>query len=135
LEFTSEVVSKTKEMSKASVGTTKEIQYSEIVTQDLVILGQSLKEGVRVTGPGDESLRDLCNECIRLGEDMLHRLRGLKVQKGDTDWKLVRKAASAMWSKKELDELSRQLASFRSQLELHVLVSVRLVSTLIKLTR
>jgi hypothetical protein len=39
----------------------------------------------------------------------------------------VRKATAAVWSKKDLDELSGQLRSLRSQLELRVLISFRQV--------
>ena len=127
VEFSSEVVSKTKEMSKSSVGTTSDIQRSEIMTRDLLNLCQTLKDGLLSTGPGKQPLQDLCNECIILGRNMARRLSRLKVQEGDPNWAVVRKAAAAVWSKKDLDELSRQLASLRSQLELHVLISFRRV--------
>jgi hypothetical protein len=130
LEFSSEVVSKTREMSKSSVGATQDIQRSEIMTRDLLGLCQTLKEGLRSTGPGIQSLQDLCNECVHLGRNIVERLGRLKVQEGDPNWTIVRKAAVAVWSKKDLDESSRQLASLRSQLELHVLISFRRVSQL-----
>ena len=57
---------------------------------------------------------------------MIQRMGRLKVQEGDTNWTVVRKAAALVWSKKEFYEVSRQLAGFQSQLELHILVSFML---------
>ena len=114
-------------MSKSSVGTTQDIQRSEVATKDLLVLCQTLKEGLLSTGPCDQSLRDLCNECINLGQNIAQRFDKLKIQQGDPSWTVMRKAVSAVWSKKELEEFSRQLAGLRSQLELHVLISFRQV--------
>lgn len=127
MEFSSEVASKTKEKCKSAAGTTQEIQRLKIITRNLLNLSQTLREGLYSTAPGYQALRDLCNECISLGEHMAQRLSRFKVQKGDTSWTVMRKAADVVWSKTELDELSHRLASFQSQLELYVLVSFRQV--------
>lgn len=134
IEFSSDVVSKTKELSNA--GTTRDIQHLETLARDLLNLSQTLNNGMHSTGPNYGSLQDLCNECIDLGENMVKRLSRLKVYEGDAVLKIVKRAAAAVWSQKELDKLSRQLANFRSQIELHVLVSFRSVSpTTRQLTR
>jgi hypothetical protein len=56
---------------------------------------------------------------------MLRRLENLKVQNGAGRRTIFGRALKSVWSQRDLDEMARQLASYRQQLELHVLVSFR----------
>lgn len=131
VDFSCKIVSKSRQLGAATRGAKIEASNSEVVTRDLLKLSEKMKEklanAVADESPSDDdqALEEICNGCIGVSETLLARLEKLKVQKGDGKWRVGLQAARSMWSEKELDELSRQLATFRSHLELRVFVSFR----------
>lgn len=131
VDFTAEVVSKTVELRNSAYGSSNEVYSAEAVTRNLVRFSEKLKDGLRNAGArgplleDDQALEDLCNACIGVSGEMLHRLEGLKVQQGDGKWKTMIQAIKTVWSQRELEDLSTQLERFRSQLQLHVFVKFK----------
>jgi hypothetical protein len=131
VDFSSKVISKAVELSRSANGTTQDASNYEIVTRDLLRLSEGLRERAAASSAerpkteADQALNDVCNGCISLSETMLEGLEGLKVQDGAGKISLFGRAVKSVWSRSELKEMALQLATYREQLELHVLVSLR----------
>lgn len=131
VDFSSKVVRKTREMSNSARATGSQFHSAEIITKDLMRLSQIMKDRLCIASENaspseeDKALEEVCNECILLSEKMLKRLSNFKVQDGDKTWRVALRAVRAVWSAKELDEMSTQLAAFRDQIELRVFVGFR----------
>jgi molecular chaperone GrpE (heat shock protein) len=131
VDFSCTVISRAKELSNSVQGATQDTLNYEIVTRDLLKVSENLKGGVATSSvdssknEADQALEEVCNGCIFLSEKMLRRLENLKVQNGAGRRTIFGRALKSVWSQRDLDEMARQLASYRQQLELHVLVSFR----------
>jgi hypothetical protein len=70
-----------------------------------------------------------------VADELLSRLQKLKVAVDAEHrvWKSFRQASKMVWSKKELDDLSARLSSFRDELQFHILISLKLVAEITKL--
>jgi len=127
VDFSSKVISKTRELSKSTYGAAEEEYNVEIVTGDLLKLSQDLRDG-RASGSDDkddQKLEALCDGCISLSEKLIARFQKLKVRPGMGKVHVLGQAIKTVWSRKELDQLIEQLEGYRRQLELHVFVSFR----------
>jgi hypothetical protein len=131
VDFSWKVIWKAVELSGSVNGTTQNAFNYEIVTRDLLTLSESLRVGVvassleRSKTEADQTLEDVCKGCISLSERMLKSLEGLKVQAGAGKRRLFCRAVKSVWSQEELKDMASQLATYREQIELHVLVSLR----------
>jgi len=47
------------------------------------------------------------------------------------EWESMRKALRSLWSKEKIQEIEKRLASFREELNLHIVVDLRCVNRLI----
>lgn len=133
MDFNGKIISKVKDLKSSVGGSSHELFNSEIAAQDLLLLSQQLKNGTRSQGAGrlsaDQVLEDLCDRCITLSQNMLGRLMSLKITHGNGNLKIVQQALRAVWSEKEIEGMSAQLAEFRSQLQLRVFTSFKSVSS------
>jgi hypothetical protein len=133
VDFSCTVISRSKELSNSVHGTTQYTLNYEIVTRDLLKVSENLQDGVATASvdssknEADQALEDICNGCIFLSEKMLRRLEYLKVQNDAGRRTIFGRALKSVWSQRELEEMARQLATYRQQLELHVLLSFRWV--------
>jgi hypothetical protein len=130
VDFSSKVISKTRELIKSSHGTTQEAYNAEIVIRDLLRLSEQLKDGLQAVSAGplpdeDETLKELCSGCIDLSGTMIRRLEKLKLGEGAGKRRAFLHALKGVWSQKELESEEAQLATYRSQLEFRVLTSFR----------
>lgn len=71
------------------------------------------------------ALRELCEECRNVAEQLIDRLDGLKVEGKHRVWKSFKHAIKAAWAQREVDELSYRLSGFRKSLNDHVLAELR----------
>lgn len=129
VDFSSKLVSKGHHIYTSANGALSENLDLEAVTVDLSHLTARLKgyEGCTCPTKDQQDLLNLASSCDFLADQLMERLEKLKVDKDakHRKWKSFRQALKAVWSKKELDDMATSLASFRSQLELHILVSLR----------
>jgi len=131
VDFTSKVISKTKELRNATHGASNTFSSIEIVTTDLHTLSEKLASGVqKIAEAGQQSeneraLGELSSRCIRLSEKLINRMKDYNAQKGDGGLKVIFKATKAVWSRKELDDLTIELDQFRNQLQLRVFLSFK----------
>jgi hypothetical protein len=130
VDFSGKIISKTRELTKSSHGTTQEAYNAEIVIRDLLRHSEQLKDGVRAARAtphteDDKALEDLCNGCISLSERIIKRLEKLKLGEGAGKRQAFLHALKAVWSQKELESEEAQLATYRSRLEFRVLTSFK----------
>ncbi|KAE9375911.1 hypothetical protein N431DRAFT_481115 [Stipitochalara longipes BDJ] len=73
----------------------------------------------------EQALRELCDACNTVAQEMVERLEGFKVDGKHRIFKSVWQALKSIWSEKEANDLVRRLSMFRESLELHILVELR----------
>jgi hypothetical protein len=68
----------------------------------------------------------LCDEAVKVAEELVNRLEKLKVKDGKLrTWHSLQHAVEAAWSRKELVDLKNQLLGLKNALETRVLFSIR----------
>lgn len=73
----------------------------------------------------EQALLDISTSCREVGEDLLKRLSGLKLQGTRTEWKSLQQATKAAISEKDLKTMVERLLLFKETVETHVLVGIR----------
>jgi hypothetical protein len=107
----------------------------ETIVKDLVQRNDQLSKSASTLSygqclPRDEDLRQLCGKCNRVAKDLIIALERLKVGQGNKIWASFIQALRTMWSEAEIELLRKNLDSFRQQISMYVLVSVRYVKLL-----
>jgi molecular chaperone GrpE (heat shock protein) len=130
VDFSSKIISNTRELARSSHGTTQEAYNAEVVIRDLLKLSEQLKDGIQASSvtpqtEDEKALEELCNGCIRLSERMIKRLEKLKIEEGAGKRQAFLRALKGVWSQKDLESEEAQLATYRSQLEFRVLTSFK----------
>src|SRR5579859_2947196 len=133
VDFSRKIVCKSKELYGSTCGITEEYLGSQTVTLRLKELTEALKKSPSSTAAIRNSprLHQICAECDYVSEHLLEKLHQLKVPDCPTHrrCKSFRQALKSVWSKTEIDEMARRLASLRSELDTEVLVCMRLMNT------
>jgi hypothetical protein len=128
VDFSSKIVSKGYHLYKSADGALPELGY---VIRDLKSLNARLQypEISSCLTRDEQSLEDLSSQCSTIATELLGRLEKLSVEQNGRNrkWKSFRQALKSVWSKEALDEMKTTLSGYRSQLELHVLLSLRYV--------
>ncbi|XMA20696.1 hypothetical protein WAI453_013487 [Rhynchosporium graminicola] len=150
IDFSSRIVSNCRGIYKSVDGALPEHQELELVTEDVLRLSKKLrnqrseKPGTFGLEPGksrrefsDEHSRTLEQEiahkalsdmCISVSEELLLRLAKHKFtggSSGQRKWKSFREALETVWSKKDLDALASRLDQLKTEISLHILVTLK----------
>jgi len=130
VDFSSSIVSRTRELTKSAYRTTQEAYNAEILIRDLVRITEQVKNGAKTASASslaeeDKALENLCGGCIILSKRMIKRLEKLKLEEGAGKRQAFLHALKSVWSQRELESEESQLAIYRSQLEFRVLTSFR----------
>jgi hypothetical protein len=131
VDFSGKLISKSTELYRCSEGALAEHLDIEMATNHLVLLNSKLKEAA--TSTGDGALESLCISCGAAADNLLATLDKVKVRDKQHKWKSIRKALRSVWSKEEIEDLERRLATFREELNFHVVVDLRSVRMLLRI--
>ncbi|OCL11281.1 hypothetical protein AOQ84DRAFT_272155, partial [Glonium stellatum] len=124
VDFTSKLVSKAREIHQS--GSTVEHDELEHVTRDLGDVSDRIQHfDTQPLSTLKQSLKALAKQCNELATKFLSTLSNLKAEDRQTHWKSFRQALKAAWGKAELEDVATRLRSYRGQLSLHILVSLR----------
>jgi hypothetical protein len=123
VDFSGKLISKSTELYRSSEGALAEHIDIETATNHLVLLNRKLKDAASTTGDGP--LESLCISCGAAADNLLTALDKVKLKDKQHKWKSIRKALRSVWSKEEIEDLERQLARFREELNFHVVVDLR----------
>lgn len=133
VDFGIRVVSKGYKLCRSVEGCLPEDLDLEVVTSDLLVLQTKLVDaqpGANVTYKELEEFRSfepLIKRSSDLAEQLLTKLNAAKAQGRFRKWNSLRQAVKSVWSKKEVDDMAERLQSFKSELQLKLLVSLRQV--------
>jgi hypothetical protein len=128
VDFSGELIAKSTELYRSTEGALAENIDIETATNHLVLLNSKLKNAATATG--DSALESLCKSCNTAAEKLLAALDKVKVNGEQQKWKSMRKALRSVWSKEEIGELERRLSKFREELNSHIVVDLRYVDKL-----
>jgi hypothetical protein len=131
VDFSGKLISKSTELYRSSEGALAEHIDIETATNHLVLLNGKLKDVATTTGDG--ALESLCISCGTTADNLLAALDKVKVKDKQHKWKSIRKALRGVWSKEEIEDLERRLATFRKELTFHVVVDLRSVRMLLRI--
>lgn len=124
VDFSNKILSKTKKFYRSADGTLEENNNAELAAKRLVELSTALQTTAGFSN-GDETLQKICKECNEMAEELLKALEELKVNGTNSKWKSVRKALKSVCRKEEIDGIQNRLASFREEMNLHIVVDLR----------
>lgn len=132
VDFGGKLISKSTELYRSSEGALAEHIDIETAINHLVLLNSKLKDVATTTGDG--ALESLCISCATTADNLLAALDKVKVKDKQHKWKSIRKALRSVWSKEEIGDLERRLATFREELTFHVVVDLRSVRMLLRIS-
>jgi hypothetical protein len=133
VQFGTQIISKFREIHKSTSGATIENWDFENVCRDFQYLNSKLKHSLRGGQPGcltedEHALYIVCEQCMAISDELVTRLNKLKVQgQGQRGWRSFQQALKSVWGKKELDVLAERLSTYRSKMDLHLLLSLKYV--------
>jgi hypothetical protein len=132
IDFASKIVSKAKNIHGSAEGALRENTETETVTirlQEMADQLENLDLSSTTHGLDDNERRlgEICSECSQITKQLVKRLGGLKVPREthNRKWKSFRQALKSVWSKREIDDMATKLDGLRSELDTHILVSLR----------
>jgi hypothetical protein len=145
VDFGTKILMKTRQIISSAAGATTVNAELELLTQDLVKLivklGRPLRKSDARGGESEDeqALENLCDECRKVANELLHHLNGLKVTKKKANgkgpvWESLAKALKSAWTADEVESLMRRLSMFRQSIDTHILASIRFVSVTIFVT-
>lgn len=131
VDFSARLVSEGQKIYRSAEGTLAENEEAETVTQDLNRLSdnlrRSLKDG-RTTdslSEDDQSLINLCEKCEVVAGELLEKLNKVKISGKHRKWKSAFQALKNVSSRDDLEQLAARLETYRSEITLHSVVSIR----------
>jgi len=139
VDFSGKLLSNAVELYRSPVGTLAAHHELELVTNDLQALISKLRQSFHSgDGPPSEenvsrrrSFEILCDEAVKVAEQIVNRLEKLKVKDGKLrKWHSLQNAVDTAWSRKEIVDLKNQLQGLKDALETRVLFSIRSVHAL-----
>jgi hypothetical protein len=131
VDYGTRVISKAREIYASADGTLSANSEIEEATTRLQVLSNSLRpEGGLPLGPLDEAdtaLDNICKECIQVSRELVCTFEKLKLPKSykHKKWESFRRSFKGVWGKEKTKEVVERLARLRSELDTHVLVSVK----------
>jgi hypothetical protein len=127
IDFTGELLTKSVQIYRSSDGALHENSAIQLATDHLLLLQREVEH--RASSTADTALQSLCKAVTSAAADLLAALEKLKVYGSPGKWKSIRKGLQSVWDKEEVRRLEHRLATFREELNLHVVVKIRYIST------
>jgi hypothetical protein len=131
IDFSCRIITASVQLHRSEHGALKVNEVLEVVTSDLVKLTTKLHRLDRASGSvseDEQALINLCDSCNTVADELLSRLKTLKVQGRHRKWESLRQAIKTVWAEEELSALGRKLITFKQSLELRILVDIRYVN-------
>lgn len=131
VDFSVKILSTTNKLYNSASGNLPAHEELEYVTTDISRLATKLSQPLRDKGvPAASSqpradLEDICTKCGEIAQDLLTRLKSIKIEEKNGVWQSFRYALKATWAKKDLDDLVKRLNTFRASLEMRILAGLR----------
>lgn len=128
ISFTSDLVSKGREIYKSADGALIEHMELETIAKSLQDLSADLpaqaKRGKSLTRT-EKQLRGICEGCNEVSGELIEAIQRLKATGNHKRWNSFRQALNSVWKENQIDALSKRLEKYRNQLDTTLLVSLR----------
>jgi hypothetical protein len=132
VDYGTKLLSKGRELYKSANGALSENIELEEASSRLKLLSSDLQTSLRGGGQGpvneqDQALETICNGCIEVSEDLTARLKKLMLQSDQKHrvWESFKLTLKTVLSKEKIEETALKLAKLRSELDTHVILSIR----------
>jgi hypothetical protein len=128
ISFTSDLVSKSREIYKSADGALVEHLELETIAKSLKDLSTDLPDELKrqksLTNL-EKQLRDLCEKCNEVSIELIEATNRLRATGHNKKWNSFRQALNSVWNDDKINALSKRLENYRSQLDTALLVSLR----------
>jgi hypothetical protein len=132
VDYGTKLLSKGRELYKSADGALSENVELEGASSRLNLLSSDLQKSLRGGGQGavnerDEALETICKGCIEVSEDLTARLKKLMLPSDQKHrvWESFKLTLKTVLSKEKIEEADLKLAKLRSELDTHVILSIR----------
>jgi hypothetical protein len=132
VDYGTKLLSKGRELYKSVDGALSENIDLEEASSRLKVLSSDLQKSLRGGDQGavnkrDQALETICNGCIEVSEDLTVRLKKLMLHSDQKHrkWESFKLTLKTVWSKEKIEETALKLAKLRSELDTHVILSIR----------
>ena len=138
VDFGSKLLSESSQLYKSSLGKLEAHEELELVTGDLQCVIVKLRETFNLVsgepcGPlqqndqfQEDSFHKICEEALEIADELLNRLKRLKVKDGKyRAWESLKAAVKIAWSKEEISSLRQRLSIFRESLHSRLMLSMK----------
>ncbi|KAE9381924.1 hypothetical protein N431DRAFT_539452 [Stipitochalara longipes BDJ] len=132
VDFSTKLIVKGHELYTSCDGASVGNAELEVIAKDLQELNERLKPsqteqaGTTRLTDSDIALCKLSEQCSRVAGELISALEKLKVQgTANRRWKSFRQALKWLMKKEEVEAIAQRLQTFRNELDLHILVSMR----------
>jgi hypothetical protein len=133
VDFSSKLISGTIKIYRVKQENRKDDEdYDDLqdLTESLVNINSRIQDSLStVQGKSlstqDQEIARLCRECNQVANELLTGLKRLKSSSKSQFWASFVQALKTVWSESEIESLGKTLDSFRSQISMHTLVSMR----------
>jgi hypothetical protein len=127
VDFSSKVLSQTRQLYVSQADTLPANQELELVTSDLFALSQKLSvvEHDRPETQEGKALRKLAVSCSEIAVELSTKLNALKVGAKHKKWNSFRQAVKSAWSEDERNDLTQRLSICRDSLQMRMVVDIR----------
>lgn len=130
LDFAGTLVSGTWEISRSSFGDTEKNSDLRYITESLQKHNEELRNclnqsNVAPFSSQDRDIEQLCRQCNEVADRLVTILNRVRSHSKDSKWTSFRAALRTMWSQEEVDTLQKTLDSYRQQISMLILVSMR----------
>ncbi|KAH6667689.1 hypothetical protein B0J14DRAFT_601221 [Halenospora varia] len=126
--FTSDLISKGREIYKSADGTLVENLELETITTSLQVLSNELVLPICERGKltkTENQLQELCDGCKAVSGQLLDVIRGIKAKGPHMRWNSFRQALNSVWREDEIEALETRLDRYRRQIDTTLLISLR----------
>jgi hypothetical protein len=127
ISFTSDIISKSREIYKSQNGKLVEYMELEAITTSLRGLSRDIvspfQQGT-FSSKDEEDLRKLCGGCNDISRQLIVAIEALQTQGRNKAWNSFRQALKTLWKEDEIEALSRRLDRYRAQIDTILLVSL-----------
>jgi|SRR5271156_5630563 len=128
VDFTSKLISGSYELYKSDYGVVEATSSLEALTSNLIAVSNDLSRSLKASKSIPKELELLCKECVAEASKLLSVLESLKVEGSDRRlWKSFKTALKTIWSQDKIDSFQGRLDSFRQQITMSIVVSLKLV--------
>ncbi|KAL8835402.1 MAG: hypothetical protein Q9170_003330 [Blastenia crenularia] len=130
VQFGCTLVANTHEIYKSPSGALEQDLETEAVTNRILESIEELDDGREKASYGKKTsserrLVEIAEACTEIAKDIVQRLEKLKLRESNSVWASISKALKAVWSREELNTLTKRLKAYISELETTILISIK----------